>query len=195
MPTHYGWLPSRGLSKEASRCRIEKLLQVDIHHVAVALLNVGLGLGDRLVGGPSWPKAIAERGKRGVPPPLQHLQHRLLDQPVKHARNAQFAFLAASWLGDSTRLISWGWYVPWSNCSLIASQCALRKAGSSSTCIASMPGAPLFALTCWSAARMLPRSHSSSMRYSPNLGRSVGCLAGSASTLAPGPRGFTPASQ
>jgi site-specific DNA recombinase len=79
---------------------VEKLLQVDIHHVAVALLNVGLGLGDHLVGGSPWPKAIAERGKRGIPPPLQHLQHRLLDQPVKHARNAQFAFLAASWLGD-----------------------------------------------------------------------------------------------
>jgi len=65
---------------------VEKLLQVDIHHVAVALLNVGLGLGDRLVGGPPWPKAIAERGKRGVPPPLKHVQHRLLDQPVKHTR-------------------------------------------------------------------------------------------------------------
>jgi hypothetical protein len=42
---------------------------------------------------------------------------------------------------------------------------------------------------------MLPRSHISSIRGSPNIGRSLGCLAGSASTLAPGPRGFTPASQ
>jgi hypothetical protein len=41
----------------------------------------------------------------------------------------------------------------------------------------------------------LPRSQSSAMRYAPNIGRSVGCLAGSASTLAPGPRGFTPAAQ
>ena len=42
---------------------------------------------------------------------------------------------------------------------------------------------------------MLPRSHISSIRWSPNIGRSVAGLVGSASTLAPGPRGFTPASQ
>ena len=42
---------------------------------------------------------------------------------------------------------------------------------------------------------MLPRSHISSMRFSPNIGRSMGGLAGSASTLAPSPRGFTSASQ
>jgi hypothetical protein len=79
---------------------VEKLLQVNIYHVAVGLLNIGLGLGDRLVGGPSWPKAIAERGKCGVPSPLQHLQQCLLHQPVKHTGNAQFAFLPASWLGN-----------------------------------------------------------------------------------------------
>src|SRR5262245_11873375 len=61
--------------------------------------------------------------------------------------------------------------------------------------MASMPGLPWFALTCCSAARMLPRSHISSMRFSPNIGRSMSCLAGSESTLAPSPRGFTPASQ
>jgi hypothetical protein len=42
---------------------------------------------------------------------------------------------------------------------------------------------------------MLPRSHISSMRFSPNIGRSIGGLAGSESTLAPSPRGFTSASQ
>ena len=42
---------------------------------------------------------------------------------------------------------------------------------------------------------MLPRSHISSMRFSPNIGRSMGGLAGSESTLAPSPRGFTSASQ
>src|SRR5262249_23275504 len=42
---------------------------------------------------------------------------------------------------------------------------------------------------------MLPRSTTSSIRCSPYIGRSVGCLAASASTLAPGSRGFTPASQ
>lgn len=78
---------------------VEKLLQVDIHPVAVALLNVGLGLGDRLVGGTSWPNARAARGKCGVPSPLKHWKPRLLDQPVKHTRNPQLAFLPAPWFG------------------------------------------------------------------------------------------------
>src|SRR5262249_11749140 len=42
---------------------------------------------------------------------------------------------------------------------------------------------------------MLPRSTTSSIRCSPYSGRAVGGLAASASTLAPGSRGFTPASQ
>jgi hypothetical protein len=42
---------------------------------------------------------------------------------------------------------------------------------------------------------MLRRSTTSSMRVSPNIGRSGRCLAVSESTLAPGPRGFTSASQ
>ena len=42
---------------------------------------------------------------------------------------------------------------------------------------------------------MLPRSPLSSMRFSPNIGRSMGGRAEHASTLAPSPRGFTSASQ
>ena len=42
---------------------------------------------------------------------------------------------------------------------------------------------------------MLPRSTISSIKCSPYMGRSGGCLAADASTLAPGSRGFTPASQ
>ena len=78
---------------------------------------------------------------------------------------------------------------------MIAGQCTLRKPGSSSTRMASTPGLPLFAFTCWSAARMLPRSHIFSIRCSPNMRRSVGGLIGGESTLAPGPLGFTAASQ
>ena len=61
---------------------VEKLFQVNIHDLAVALLNVALGLGDCLVGRPSWPKTITEHGKRRVPSPLQSLEYCLLDQPV-----------------------------------------------------------------------------------------------------------------
>ena len=42
---------------------------------------------------------------------------------------------------------------------------------------------------------MLPRSHISSMRFSPNIGRSIRGFAENKSTLAPSPRGFTSASQ
>ena len=42
---------------------------------------------------------------------------------------------------------------------------------------------------------MLPRSHIFSIRCSPNMRRSVGGLVGGESTLAPGPLGFTAASQ
>jgi hypothetical protein len=46
-------------------------------------------LGDCLVGRAPRPKAITERGKRGVPSPLQHLEHRLLDQPIDDTRYPQ----------------------------------------------------------------------------------------------------------
>src|SRR2546428_12000247 len=101
---------------------VEKFLQVDIYDIAVALLNIGLG--HRLVGGTPWPKAVAAHG---IP-------------------SLRFSRLPG--LGISTRLITWGWYVPWSNCSLIAGQCAFRKSDSSSTRMPSMPGLPWFALTC-----------------------------------------------
>ncbi len=46
---------------------IEELLQIEIYHIAVALLQIRLGLGHRLRGGAPGPKALAGRGKRRVP--------------------------------------------------------------------------------------------------------------------------------
>ena len=74
---------------------VEKFFQVDIDDVAIALLDVDLGLGDRLVSRAPRPKAITEGGKRGSPAPLKHLEQRLLDQPVDDTRNPQLAFLLA----------------------------------------------------------------------------------------------------
>ncbi len=41
--------------------------------------------------GPSRPEAVAVFGKRWVPALLEHLQQRLLDQPVDDARHAEFS--------------------------------------------------------------------------------------------------------
>src|SRR5438876_1074434 len=77
----------------------------------------------------------------------------------------------------------------------MVAQCAVRKLGSSSTVMASAPGLPRFSLTRCNAARKLLRSQTSSIKVSPNIGRSAGGFARGNSALAPGPCGFTPASQ
>src|SRR5687768_15623779 len=90
---------------------IEKLLQTDIYHHVITLFHISLGLGHRLVRTSPWTKAVTELGKRRVPAPLKPLKHGLLDQPINHTRNAQFAFLLASRLRyfdpfDHLRLVS-----------------------------------------------------------------------------------------
>jgi hypothetical protein len=105
----------------------------------------------------------------------------------------RFSWLPA--LGLSPRLLPCGWYVPWRNGAWMAGQCAVRQSGRSSTRMSSRPGHPWCALTCWSAARIWPRSAIPAMRGSPHIGRSLGGRAGRASPLAPGPRGFPSASQ
>jgi hypothetical protein len=78
---------------------VEKFLSVDLHDVAGALLKVGLGLGNHLVSRSSRTQAVAERGTRGVPSPLQPWEHSWLDQPITDTRHPQLAFLLAPWLG------------------------------------------------------------------------------------------------
>src|ERR1019366_1259016 len=62
---------------------IKELLQVEINHPAVAFSDVLLRLGCRLMGWPSRSKPVAVVGERRVPPPLQNLHPRLLDQSIQ----------------------------------------------------------------------------------------------------------------
>jgi len=63
---------------------IEKFLQIEINHPAVARGNVLLCLGHRLMRRSSRSKTVAVVGERRVPLPLQNLHHRLLDKSIQH---------------------------------------------------------------------------------------------------------------
>src|SRR5439155_19567157 len=66
---------------------IEKFLQIKINTPAVACSDILLRLDHGLMGRPSRPKTVAVIGKRPVPPPLQNLHHRLLDESIQHRRD------------------------------------------------------------------------------------------------------------
>src|ERR1700732_3153922 len=70
---------------------IEKFLQIQINHPAIACGNVLLRLGHRLMSRPSWSEPVAVIGKRRIPLSLENLHNRLLDEPVQHSWNAEFA--------------------------------------------------------------------------------------------------------
>jgi hypothetical protein len=78
---------------------IEKLLQVEINHPAVAFRDVLLCLGHCLMRGSSRSKAVAVIGERRVPLLLQNLHHRLLDESIQHRRDAKLSHPAVR-LGD-----------------------------------------------------------------------------------------------
>ena len=67
---------------------VKELFQVDIHHKAVALGDIRLRLGYRLVRRASGAKAVTVLGERPVPGALQHLQHRLLNETIQHRGDA-----------------------------------------------------------------------------------------------------------
>ena len=69
---------------------IEKLLQIEIDAPAATFGDVLLRLCHRLMSRPSRPEPVAVFGKRPVPPPLQNLHHRLLDQTIQHRRDGGF---------------------------------------------------------------------------------------------------------
>src|SRR5262244_1994105 len=79
---------------------IEEFLQVKINAPAVAFDDILLRRGHRLISRPPRPEPIAVIGKRPVPPPLQNLQHRLLDESIQHTRNAEFSHSSPIRLGD-----------------------------------------------------------------------------------------------
>src|SRR6202023_652926 len=70
---------------------VEKFFEIKIDHDAVALGNVSLRLGHRLVGRSPRSEAVAVLGERWVPSFLEDLQQGLLDQPVDDARHAELS--------------------------------------------------------------------------------------------------------
>jgi hypothetical protein len=70
---------------------VEELRQVHVHHHALARLHVGPRGLDRVVCPPSGSEPVAVFAEGGVDQGLQHLQQRLLDQPIQHRRDAQLA--------------------------------------------------------------------------------------------------------
>src|SRR3984893_14933380 len=70
---------------------IEELLQIQIHHPAIAFGDVLLRLFHRLMRRPPRTKPVAVFGKRPVPSALQNLHHRLLDKPIQHRRDAKLS--------------------------------------------------------------------------------------------------------
>src|SRR3989442_10338586 len=70
---------------------VEKLFEVEINHPAGACGDVLLRLSYRLMCRSSGSKTIAVVGERRVPPPLQHLHHRLLDKSIQHRRDAKLS--------------------------------------------------------------------------------------------------------
>jgi site-specific DNA recombinase len=70
---------------------VEELLQVHVHHDPPSRLHVRLRGQNRIVRSPSGPEAVAVLAEGGIEQRLQHLQQRLLDQPIRHRRDAQLA--------------------------------------------------------------------------------------------------------
>ena len=68
---------------------VEELRQVHVHHHALARLNVRPRGLDRIVRTPPRPEPVAVVAEGGVDQRLQLLQQGLLDQPVRHRRDAQ----------------------------------------------------------------------------------------------------------
>ena len=68
---------------------VEKFLEIQIHHPAVAFGLILLRLRHRLMCRSLGPKPIAVFRERSVPAPLQRLHHRLLYEPIQHRWDGQ----------------------------------------------------------------------------------------------------------
>src|ERR1017187_5801946 len=68
---------------------IEEFLQIKINAPAVTFDDIMLRLCHRLMSRSSRPEPVPVIGKRRVPPPLQNLQHRLLDESIQHRGDGQ----------------------------------------------------------------------------------------------------------
>ncbi len=74
---------------------VEEFLEVEVHDPTVTAGQMRLRRRHRLVRGPARPEAVAVVGEGRVERRLQHLEHRLLDEPVEHGGNAQLAHAPA----------------------------------------------------------------------------------------------------
>jgi len=70
---------------------VEELLQIKVYDPVVTLLDVLLRLHHRLMGRSPWSEPVAVLAECGVPPLLQHLQHRLLHESIHHRRDAKLS--------------------------------------------------------------------------------------------------------
>ena len=70
---------------------VEKLFEVDVNHIIIALGDVTLRLGYCLMGRASRSESIAVLGERRVPLLLENLQKPLLDQSVDDTRHTEFS--------------------------------------------------------------------------------------------------------
>ena len=74
---------------------VEEFLEVEVHDPTVTAGQVRLRCRHCMVGGPARPETVAVVGEGRVEHRLQHLEHRLLDEPVEHRGNAQLAHAPA----------------------------------------------------------------------------------------------------
>jgi site-specific DNA recombinase len=172
---------------------VEEFFEIKIDHDVVALGDVSLRLGHRLVGRSPRSEAVAVLGERRVPPLLKDLQQGLLDQSVDDARHAEL----------SDPAIRLGYFDPLDRLRLIGSGEQLRPNGWPALTQVSLgvfDGHPIHARAALVAANSFPRSYeiSSGAHLLHQLfftSRAFGCRLrhGWFGPLVTADRGFTPA--
>src|ERR1700739_251483 len=131
---------------------VEKFFEVEINHDAVALGNVLLRLGYRLVGGASRSEAVTVLGERRVPLLLENLQQGLLDQPIDDTRHAEFS-------DPAVRL---GYFDPLDRLRLVGSFEQMRPNAwpvLTQVVLGVFDGHPIHARAAFVAANSFPRSY------------------------------------
>src|SRR5262249_40263844 len=78
---------------------VEEFLQIQVHYPAITLGDILLRRCHRLMCRTPGPKPVAVIGKRPIPPALQYLHHRLLDESIQHRRDTKLSYPSVR-LGD-----------------------------------------------------------------------------------------------
>src|SRR6267154_4760483 len=77
------------MNKGALWNTIQEFLKIEVYHPAMALSNVLLCLGYRLMHRAFRPEPVTVFREGRVPSALQNLHHRLLDKSIQHRRDGQ----------------------------------------------------------------------------------------------------------